>query len=636
MPIFKLESKGKKYEVNANSPDEAVSKVRGFESKSAQPSFQAPASPQGLQQTPTVAGTGKLNNRAINALETAVDVGTPLGSMHGLVGQATGDQPAGPLTTALRLADVGLGALPGYGLAKAVAKTAMSPFAKASLVSSAGAALGGATADLADVQNPLGRAALMAGGGLGGQKILTGISNVFGPKNIQEAASLAKGPKQSQYFGALSPAQEQVSSGKLMSPEIEREALNRSSAPIQELAQRQGRQLEDVLTGKLKGVAPIQDPMQAAASFQGKFEAAKETAGGLMDELNKVVKAESKGVNHNVIGVELRDAWINRLRREGWKVDKEGKIIKDLTSPGYSKQAADTIQEFLDAAPGVKNLQTITDFKRNFGTAIEKAFQEGGNYASGVQKRLYGATKAAAKSVTPDFAQGTVDKGNKAWNTVSKVEDLGNMEKSLGKDPSKFYDSLLTNAANDKNFTANLQKNLTKAGMDFKDIQSVAVSNVGEKLKKALNNPARDEVDRVVSGLSALEKELGRVPISARKQLFGEALPEIEKALKEGAGYKEWAYRLRNSSETARNAGLQKVNRIANVLESVASGIPFIGRQSADLVGKGVRKLGAMSDERAMKQYLEGGVQTAKPAVSKSQKFGQYGPLLLRLAAQGN
>lgn len=152
-----------------NGVDAAMQDYMAATPKNAQmPSSPVPSGPSAvplpIQQTPTVQGSGALNNKTLNIAADMLDSATPIGPATDLINnQSTMSQH--PIRTAADIAALGLFALPGLGELRG-ASALVGPAAKTMAAGMGGAAAGTGIADTANITNPIARLALQMGGGI--------------------------------------------------------------------------------------------------------------------------------------------------------------------------------------------------------------------------------------------------------------------------------------------------------------------------------------------------------------------------------------------------------------------------------------------------------------------------------------
>jgi hypothetical protein len=400
-------------------------------------------------------------------------------------------------------------------------------------------------------------------------------------------------------FGKLSPAQQQIAQGlKGVTPEMEREAMGRSSNPIQELARKQAESFEGNLGKTLQSAGKIQDPTTAASLFQGKFESAQEAASNAMRSIDDMIaKADASKVTQ-VNPVTVKQSIIDAVREAGWKVNDKGKIQTDLTAKGFSAPAASVMQKYIDAVGKAKSVTDLRNLRQNFGQEIYKAGQDSGVPSNIIRNSVYGALSGAEQSALPAPLARALKANNAKYAGLKSAEDVALLGKPLEKDPIKFWDSLLTSAQNDKDFSNKLTKFGEQTGIKPDELRSVAVSNISDKVRSALNAPSHDDIGRLTSAVSVLEKEMNRIPANSREALLGDSYHKLKGIVAEGRTVREWASKLPNGSETARNIIPQMLDKIGNVADAV---IPYgVGK----MAGNVIRKASSAASDASMERYL--------------------------------
>jgi hypothetical protein len=580
-----------------------------------QPPTMPNTSPQGTDsQTAQISGSGRLNNPVINAAEKFVGVATPAGAIDSLV---TNDKPFGvpgnrlgpTVQTGLNVASLGLSALPATGLLGGTSDAALKGLAGASLGAGAGAALPGLASSGAKsagfpgvakaIDNPIVQLASTMAGGLAGAKM--GAPSI----PVEQLPDTA--------YGQLTPAQMQIKSGvKGLTPEIEREAMNRNSNPIQAMARNQADSMQGNLQNTLSKVAPVQEPTTAAANFQTKFGNAQDAAGGAMSVLDKNIDLADKMGATNINPLAVRRDVIQAVRQAGWNIDDAGNIAASKSAKGFSQPVADVLQGYIDDINNIGNVTGLRNLRQNLGQELYAASQKSGVPSSGVKNAVYAALSKNEQAALPPAIGDMLKKQNSIYSGLKDSSDA--LAVPLTKDPNKFWDSMIGAGNSDKEFMGNVQDFMKKTGMGTGDLKSVAVSNIMDKVKTALNNPAKDDIGRLTQGINSLEKEVNRIPANARGPLLGDAYPQIQQMISDGGTIREWANKLPQNSQTAVLGASHGLNWLANGVEGLSSHIPVVGNAIGGVLGSAIRKGGSVANDAAMNNYLQG-QRTINPKV---------------------
>ena len=575
------------------------------------------------EATPGIKGTGVLNNPAVDMGERFIQTATPAGAIEAAVTSPV-VTPGEKATLgdygkeALNVAGLGASLIPGSGIVSDATSRLL-------LGGAAGAGLGSIAPTMAanaptavglskqpELDGPTLQFLSSIAGGMFGGGVAQGLQ---GAADTIPAAT-------SSTFGALTPAQAQIKAGTIgLTPEIEREAMARSSNPIQSFANRQANSLQGGVNQSLGAIAPIQEPTAAAAGFQNEFGNALDTAKSGMSDLDAKINAYDISGQTKVNLPALQNSIIKSIRDAGWPVDASGKLTAGMTAPGYSPQAASVIQSTLDELPNVNSVMGLRRLRQNLGSMLDSAGQQSGSYAEGVKKGMYGALSDAEQSSLPPDLAAQLKQQNSVYSGLKGAEDVSALGKSLGKDPVKFWDSFLSNAGNDKDFMPQVQAMMGKTGMGIGDLQSVAVSNIASKVNAALNNPAADQIGRLTGGINALEKELTRIPVNSQSALLGDALPQLQSMVKDGQGIRQWANTLPNNSGTAVTMASQLANRLGNAIEGASKGVPM-GEGIGGWMGSKIRNFGSMSNDAAMNNYLKTAGQAPAPVLQAPAILG--------------
>jgi hypothetical protein len=353
-----------------------------------------------------------------------------------------------------------------------------------------------------------------------------------------------------------------------------------------------------------------------------------------MDEIDNAIQNYDKTSQTVIDPTALRSSVEDAIRHAGWPVEN-GIITANPTAKGFSQPAADVLQKYLDligpanknggmipaemGVPGipgdvtsasrmnngvVNSVEGLRNLRQNFGKELDQAGQQSGTYANNVKNGVYGALSNAEQSSLPPDIAGKIQSQNQIYSGLKGIDNPKMLGASLDKDPTKFWDTFLNKASNNGDFMNNVQNFMGKTGMGTQDLQSVAVSNIADKVKTALNNPAKDDIGRLTSGITALQKEVARIPSNAQAGLLGEALPQLQSMISDGNAIREWANKLPNNSGTAVTGVSHAMNYLANGIESIAGRFPLVGHAVGNAVSSGVRKIGSLANDSAMSNYL--------------------------------